>query len=90
MSEHQLGGFFPVGRAVTGHKENPSNYSIFERGFKMKLNQPKVVTWWIAVGLGAVGLIANFVAIPVLSALSFWLVLAGLVLLVLATYLKGL
>jgi heme/copper-type cytochrome/quinol oxidase subunit 1 len=56
----------------------------------MKLNQPKVVTWWIAVGLGAVGLIANFVAIPVLSALSFWLVLAGLVLLVLATYLKGL
>lgn len=56
----------------------------------MKLNQPKVVTWWIAVALGAVGLIANLVAIPVLSGLSFWLVLAGLILLVLATYLKDL
>ncbi|MCD4673772.1 MAG: hypothetical protein K8R77_14000 [Anaerolineaceae bacterium] len=56
----------------------------------MKLNQPKVVTWWIAVALGAVGLIANFVAIPVLSALSFWLVFAGFALLALATYLKGL
>lgn len=56
----------------------------------MKLNQPKVGTWWIAVILGAVGLLAKLVTIPVLTGLAFWLVLAGLVLLVLATYLKNL
>ena len=57
---------------------------------KLKLNQPKVGTWWIAVILGAVGLLAKLVTIPVLTGLAFWLVLAGLVLLVLATYLKNL
>lgn len=57
---------------------------------KIKLNQPKVVTWWIAVILGAVGLLAKLVTIPVLTGLAFWLVLAGLVLMILATYLKNL
>lgn len=56
----------------------------------MKLNEPKVVTFWIAVILGVLGIIAELVTIPVLSGLAFWLVVAGLVVLVLGNLLKGL
>jgi hypothetical protein len=56
---------------------------------KMRLNAPKKITWWIAVGVGVVGVLAELVAIPVLSAFAFWLVAAAFVLLALATYLKG-
>ncbi len=56
----------------------------------MRLSRPKNVTWWIAVILGVLGIISQFVAIPVLSDGSFWLVAAGFVLLALATYLKDL
>lgn len=55
----------------------------------MKINQPKVITFWIAVILGVLGIIANFVTIPVLSSIAFWLVVAGLVVLVLGNLLKG-
>ncbi len=55
----------------------------------MKLSAPKKRTWWIAVILAAVGLVAHLVAIPVLSGISFWLVVAGFVLLMLATMTKG-
>ena len=53
----------------------------------MELNQPKVITWWIAVIVGAVGIILNFAGLP---AIAFWLVVAGLVLLALGNALKGL
>jgi uncharacterized membrane protein HdeD (DUF308 family) len=56
----------------------------------MKLNAPKKNTWWIAVVIGVVGIIAKFVAIPFLSVYAFWLVVVAFVLLALATYLKGL
>lgn len=56
----------------------------------MKINPPKKITWWIALALGAIGLVANLVTIPVLSGLAFWLVLVGLVLLLLANVLTGL
>jgi uncharacterized membrane protein HdeD (DUF308 family) len=56
----------------------------------MKLNAPKNITWWISLALGVVGLIASFVSIPVLSGLSFWLVVIGLALLLVATYLPNL
>jgi hypothetical protein len=55
----------------------------------MKLNAPKKNTWWVAVVLGVVGIIANFVTIPFLSGIAFWLVVVAFVLLALATYLKG-
>jgi hypothetical protein len=55
----------------------------------MKLSPPKQITWWIALALGAIGLVANLVTIPVLSGLAFWLVLAGLVLLVLGNAITG-
>ena len=54
----------------------------------MKLSAPKKVTWWVALIVGVVGILANFVAIPFLSEYAFWLVVIGFVLLVLATYLK--
>jgi hypothetical protein len=56
----------------------------------MKLNQPKVITWWIAVILGVLGLIGNIATVPVLTDLAFWLVLVGLALLAVATAVKGL
>jgi len=56
----------------------------------MKLSAPKKVTWWVALIVGAVGILANFVTIPFLSEYAFWLVVIGFVLLVLATYLKDL
>lgn len=54
----------------------------------MKLSAPKKVTWWVALIVGVVGILANFVTIPFLSGYAFWLVAIGFVLLVLATYLK--
>lgn len=56
----------------------------------MKLSAPKVITWWIAVILGALGLLGHLGTVAGLSAYSFWLVTAGLVLLVLATLVKDL
>ena len=56
----------------------------------MNLSAPKVVTWWIAVGLGVLGLLGFTGTIAGLDQYAFWLVAAGLVLLVLATLLKDL
>jgi len=56
----------------------------------MKLNAPKTITWWIAVVLGVLGILGNFVAIPVASEYAFWLVAIAFVLLALATALTGL
>jgi heme/copper-type cytochrome/quinol oxidase subunit 1 len=56
----------------------------------MQLSAPKLITWWLALIIGALGVIANFVTLPVLSGLAFWLVVVGLVLLLLATILEGL
>ena len=56
----------------------------------MKLNAPKQLTWWIAIILGVVGLLGFFVALPFISAYAFWFVFAGLVLLVLGNFFKGL
>ncbi len=54
----------------------------------MKLTPPKRITFWIAVILAVLGLIGKFVG--VLAPFSFWLVLAGFVLLVLGLLIKGL
>ncbi len=55
----------------------------------MKLNAPKKVTWWVAVVLGVLGIIASFVSIPFVSGFAFWFVAVAFILLALATYLKG-
>ncbi|NLE99968.1 MAG: hypothetical protein GX601_03235 [Anaerolineales bacterium] len=56
----------------------------------MKLSAPKQVTWIIALILGVIGLIGALVTIPVISGISFWIVLVGLALLLLATLIDGL
>jgi hypothetical protein len=61
-----------------------------KKEIKMNLNKPKVITWWIAVVLAVLGVIANLVTIPVLSGFAFWLVVIAFVLLAAANALKGL
>jgi hypothetical protein len=56
----------------------------------MKLTPPKVVTWWIAVILGVLGLLGHFGTIGALGQYAFWLVTAGLALLVVATLVRNL
>ena len=56
----------------------------------MKLTEPKVVTFWIAVILAVLGVLAFLGSIPGLSGYAFWLLVAGFVLLALANLLKDL
>jgi uncharacterized membrane protein YtjA (UPF0391 family) len=56
----------------------------------MKLTPPKTITWWIALVLGVLGLLGYYGSVAGLSAYSFWLVMAGLVLMLVATRTKNL
>jgi hypothetical protein len=56
----------------------------------MKLSAPKVITWWIAVVVGVLGILGNFTNIQFVSGNAFWFVAVGFVLLALATFLKDL
>lgn len=56
----------------------------------MKLSAPKNITWWIAVVLGVLGILASFLSLPFVSANAFWFVALGFVLLALGTLLNGL
>ena len=56
----------------------------------MRLTPPKTVTWWIALALGVLGLLGYLGTVGNLSAYSFWLVMAGLVLMLVATRTRNL
>jgi threonine/homoserine/homoserine lactone efflux protein len=56
----------------------------------IKLSEPKVVTFWIAVILVVLGVLASQGIIAGLSAYAFWLVVAGFVLLALGNLMKDL
>jgi hypothetical protein len=57
----------------------------------MKLNTPKMITFWIAVILGVLGFIGALVpTLPVIGAFAFWFLFVGFVLLVLGMLVKGL
>ena len=58
----------------------------------MKLSAPTQTVWWISLVLGALGvlLFLKIIKIAVLAPYTFWLVAAGLALLLLATALKKL
>ena len=56
----------------------------------MNFSAPKQITWWIAVVIGVLGILASLVAIPVLSGFAFWLVVIGFALLAVATVMEGL
>ena len=56
----------------------------------MNVNAPKQVTWIIAVILGVLGILGTLTDIPLATEYSFWFVVIGWLLLVLATITKGL
>lgn len=56
----------------------------------LKLSEPKVVTFWIAVILAVLGVLASQGMLSGLSSYAFWLVVAGFVLLALGNLMKGL
>jgi threonine/homoserine/homoserine lactone efflux protein len=56
----------------------------------IKLSEPKVVTFWIAVILAILGVLASQGILAGLAAYAFWLVVAGFVLLALGNLMKGL
>jgi uncharacterized membrane protein len=55
----------------------------------MKLSAPKVYTFWIAVVLALLGLIAEIFSVAVLAPYAFWFVAAGFVVLMLGNLVKG-
>lgn len=56
----------------------------------MKLSAPKVVTFWIAVALAVLGLLAHEGVLSGLASYAFWLVVAGFVLLALGNLMRDL
>ncbi len=56
----------------------------------MSLSAPKQITWWIAVVIAVLGVLAALITIPVLSGFAFWLVVIAFALLAVATLVDGL
>jgi hypothetical protein len=59
-------------------------------GLEMKFSAPKQITWWIAVVIGVLGILAQLLTIPVLKDYAIWLVVIGFALLAVATVMEGL
>ncbi|HSQ34400.1 MAG TPA: hypothetical protein VLQ89_00260 [Candidatus Binatia bacterium] len=55
----------------------------------MRLNAPNKISWIISLILGLLSLAAYFVAIPFVTANLFWFMGAGWLLLIVATFMKG-
>ena len=55
----------------------------------MKLSAPKAITFWIAVALAVLGLLAVVFNITALDPYAFWLVVVGFVVLALGNLIKG-
>jgi hypothetical protein len=53
----------------------------------MRLNPPKMLTFWISIALGVLGLISIFV--PSMLAYAPWILFVGFVVLVLGLTVKG-
>jgi hypothetical protein len=57
---------------------------------KMKLNPPKMITFWIAVVLGVLGFFGELAPkLPFIGPFAFWFVFVAFVLLVLGLLVKG-
>ena len=56
----------------------------------MNLSEPKQITFWIAVVVAVIGLLAQLITIPVLSGLAFWLVVIGFIILAAGNLMKDL
>ncbi len=56
----------------------------------MKLSAPTNIAFWISVVLGALGLLSQLGVIGAVAGFAFWFAIAGLVLMIVATLVKGL
>ena len=56
----------------------------------MKLSQPKVVTWWIGLILAVLAVLGIILKTGFLGDYAVWFALVSAVLMLLATWLKGL
>ena len=56
----------------------------------MKLSAPKVITWWIAVVIGVLGILGHLTTIQFVSANAFWFVAIAFILLAIATLVRRL
>ena len=56
----------------------------------LTLTEPKVITFWIAVALAVLGVLASEGIIAGLATYAFWLVVAGFVLLAVGNLVKDL
>ncbi len=56
------------------------------------LTPPKLVTWWVSFVLLVLGVLmyVRVLVIPALSPYTFWIVVVGLIIMLLATRLRGL
>jgi len=57
---------------------------------EMRLNAPSRISWIISLILGLLSILSYFVAIPFVTVNLYWFMGAGWLLLILATFLKGL
>jgi len=55
----------------------------------MKLSAPKNTTFWVATVLAVLGVVGNFVNLPVVSQNAIWFVVVGFVVLWCGNYFKG-
>jgi hypothetical protein len=59
----------------------------------MKLSAPKMITWVVALVVGVIGILIHVGSLSIVAVpfgLGFWLVVVAFVLLLLATFMKGL
>ncbi len=56
------------------------------------LTPPKLVTWWVSLVLLVLGVLmyVRVLVIPALNPYTFWIVVVGLIIMLLATRLRGL
>jgi len=57
---------------------------------QMKLTPPKMITFWISILLGLLGLLSQLAIFTAIPIAAFWLLFIGFVLLVLGLLVKGL
>lgn len=87
MGFRHPGRHLPEGQGKAGER-----YSLINREeIVMTLSSPKMITWVIALILGVLGILANLVALPAITAtIGFWLLVVAFLLLLVGSAVKGL
>lgn len=56
----------------------------------MRLQAPKLITFWIAVALVIIGILATLISMPPISGFAFWFVVIGFIVLAAGNLVNGL